>query len=63
MKQTATFKLEKLTKNTAKYQEVVEQGLFPMIGPVYIQKSTFQTSVSDKIPDEIMITITVENDK
>jgi hypothetical protein len=53
--QTATFKLEKETKNAVRYQEDSE---FPMIGTLYVQKSTFKDHGS--IPAEIKVTVEVK---
>lgn len=38
----AVFVFEKETKNTVRFQEVVEEGKTPIIGPVYIQKSALK---------------------
>ncbi len=35
---TLKFKKEKETKNTVRYQEVVEEGKPPIIGTLYLQK-------------------------
>ena len=47
-----TFKKEKETKNTVRYQE---QGESIVIGPLYIQKSALGAGV----PPEIVVTIGV----
>tara|TARA_Y100000310_G_scaffold85741_1_gene82552 strand:+ start:205 stop:381 length:177 start_codon:yes stop_codon:yes gene_type:complete len=47
-----TFKKEKETKNTVRYQE---QGESTVIGPLYIQKSALGAG----IPPEITVTIGV----
>lgn len=38
----ATFKFEKETKNTIRFQEVVEKDATPIIGPLYVQKSALE---------------------
>lgn len=50
---SAKFKLTKLTKNTAKYDEVPEQGKPPVIGQQYVQ----QWALPNPAPAEITITV------
>ena len=50
-----TLKHEKSTKNTEKYQEVVEYGETPIIGSQYLQKSAFKDD--GKFPDEIQVIV------
>jgi hypothetical protein len=38
MEKTVTFKVEKETKNTVKYNEVPAEGQPPIIGTLYVQK-------------------------
>jgi len=38
----AKFTFEKETKNTIRFQEVVEDGDKPVIGPLYVQKSALE---------------------
>lgn len=37
-KQTVKFAREKETKNTVKFEEVVEKGKPPVVGSLYVQK-------------------------
>ena len=39
-----TFKLEKETKNTVRYAEVLEDGEDPVIGTLYVQKTYLPTT-------------------
>jgi len=50
-----TFKLEKETKNTVRYTEVLEDGESPVIGTLYVQKTYLPTSR----PETISVTIGV----
>lgn len=52
------FKMEKATKNTFKFAEVVgpEAGAAELVGSLYIQKSAFGTTT----PDEISVQVTVQ---
>lgn len=49
-KQVLTFKHERDTKNTRRYQEVVEEGKQPVIGTLYVRQSA-------KPPDTLRVTI------
>lgn len=49
------LKHEKSTKNTEKYQEVVEYGEQAMIGTQYLQKSAIKDD--GQRPDEIRVTV------
>ena len=47
------FEQEKETKNTIRFQEVVEDGGQAVIGPLYIQKH----ALGDKAPKAVTLTI------
>lgn len=49
----ATFELEKDTKNTYRFQEVVEQGSPPKVKSIYIQK----WAVGSDPPEKIRVTV------
>lgn len=56
----ATFKMEKATKNTIRFEEVLESELTaPKIGSVYIPKSTLG-EIGWKEGKDIVIEISVE---
>lgn len=38
MEKTVTFKIEKETKHTVRYEEVPAEGQPPIIGTLYVQK-------------------------
>ena len=52
-----TFKLEKLTKNTCKFQEIEVPGQPPAIGSLYIQKwvagNAQEVKVTLEVPDTV----------
>ena len=48
-----TFKLEKETKNTVRYAEVLEDGESPVVGTLYVQKTYLPTTR----PEVINVTI------
>lgn len=52
MKETITFKAQKETKNTVKFEE---QGHKNLVGTLYVQKHTFRDLES--LPQEITVTI------
>jgi len=52
MEKTLKFKLERLTKNTARYQEEPQAGNPPVIG-TYVQK----WYLGEPLPQEITVTI------
>ena len=52
-KQELKFEQEKETKNTIRFQEVVEDGGQAVIGPLYIQKH----ALGDKAPKAVTLTI------
>ena len=54
MEQTIAFELERETKNTYRFQEVVK-GAPPLIGTLYLQKWAFETA-----PRAITVTIKAE---
>jgi hypothetical protein len=53
--QELTFKKEKETKNTIRYQEVVEDGKAAVVTTMYIQKS----ATSGTPPETLSVTIGV----
>jgi len=53
MEKTLKFKLERLTKNTARYQEEPQPGNPPVIGTLYVQK----WYLGEPPPQEITVTI------
>jgi hypothetical protein len=50
---TIEFAFERATKNTVRYQEVVEPGYPPKVGTLYIQK----WAVGSKAPARLTVTI------
>ena len=50
---TATFELEKETKNTVRYNETPDAGVAPMVNTVYIQKHV----VGKDAPKKIKVTL------
>ncbi|MBI2845796.1 MAG: hypothetical protein HYX86_04545 [Chloroflexi bacterium] len=52
-KSVVEFTFERATKNTFRYQEVVESGQPPKVGTIYIQKWVTGT----KTPAKITVTI------
>jgi len=55
---TVEFAFERATKNTFRYQEVVEPGYPPKIGTIYIQKWI----VGNKAPAKLKVTIEPESE-
>ena len=51
----ALFKQERLTKNSVRFQEVVEAGFPYVVGSIYVQKEAL-----DGTPEAIRVTIDVE---
>ena len=54
MKATATFKQDRETKNTMRYQEQPEKGKPPIIGTLYVQKY---------LDPPTTLTVTIEGDE
>ena len=54
---TATFELEKETKNTVRYSETPDEGVAPVVNTVYIQKHVLGKNAPQKI------TVTLEETK
>jgi len=50
---TATFELEKETKNTVRYSETPDEGVAPVVNTVYIQKHV----VGKDAPQKIKVTL------
>jgi hypothetical protein len=50
---TATFELEKETKNTVRYSETPDEGVAPMVNTIYIQKHI----VGKTPPSNIKVTV------
>jgi len=46
---TATFELEKETKNTVRYSETPDEGVAPVVNTVYIQKHVLGKNAPQKI--------------
>ena len=55
----ATFKFEKETKNTIRFQEVVQKDANPIIGPLYVQKSALEALKYEE-GKELEIDITIK---
>ena len=53
MRHELTFEQEKETKNTIRFQEVVEDGSQAVIGPLYIQKH----ALGSESPKTVKVTI------
>lgn len=51
---TVQFEIEKETKNTVRYQEVVEGKEKVKVGTIYVQKSTFE---DEEFPSTISVTV------
>lgn len=51
---TATFKREKETKNTVKFEEVPAKGTPPIIGSLYVQKFAVEAA------ETLEVTVTVK---
>ena len=50
---TATFELEKETKNTVRYSETPEEGVAPVVNTIYIQKHVLGKTA----PQNIKVTV------
>jgi hypothetical protein len=50
--ETRTFELEKVTKNTFRYEEATD-GVPPAFGKIYVQKWL----IDDEPPDELSVTV------
>jgi hypothetical protein len=59
MQLSATFTLEKETKNTIRYQEI-DGDQPPIMGTAYVQKWALKKLGNGTAPSRITITITVE---
>ena len=46
---TATFELEKETKNTVRYSETPDEGVAPEVNTIYIQKYVLGKTAPQKI--------------
>ena len=46
---TATFELEKETKNTVRYSETPDEGVAPVVNTIYIQKYVLGKTAPQKI--------------
>ena len=46
---TATFELEKETKNTVRYSEAPDEGVAPVVNTIYIQKYILGKNAPQKI--------------
>ena len=46
---TATFELEKETKNTVRYSETPDEGVAPVVNTVYIQQHVLGKNAPQKI--------------
>jgi hypothetical protein len=54
-----TFKVEKDTKNTRRYQEEAGDGP-PIIGTLYVQQWALRKLTGGDLPDRVRVTVTVE---
>ena len=52
---TATFELEKETKNTVRYSETPDEGVAPVVNTIYIQKHV----LGKDAPKNIKVTLEV----
>jgi len=59
MQLTATFEVERDTKNTVRYQEITSDQP-PIMGTTYVQKWALKKLGNGDTPRRIKITITVE---
>lgn len=59
MQLSATFEVERDTKNTIRYQET-EGDQPPIMSTAYVQKWALKKLCSGSIPQKIRVTITVE---
>ena len=54
-----TFKVEKDTKNTRRYQEEAGDGP-PIIGTLYVQQWALRKLTGGDLPDRLLVTVTVD---
>ncbi len=54
-----TFKYEKDTKNTRRYQEETGDGP-PIIGTLYVQQWALRKLTGAELPDRVRVTVTVD---
>ena len=54
-----TFKFEKDTKNTRRYQEETSDGP-PIIGTLYLQQWALRKLTGTELPKRLSVTVTVE---
>ena len=54
-----TFKYEKDTKNTRRYQEETGDGP-PIIGTLYVQQWALRKLTGAELPDLVRVTVTVD---
>ena len=54
-----TFKLEKDTKNTRRYQEEAGDGP-PIIGTLYVQQWALRKLTGGDLPEHLRVTVTVD---
>ena len=54
-----TFKVEKDTKNTRRYQEEAGDGP-PIIGTLYVQQWALRKLTGGDLPDCVRVTVTVD---
>lgn len=54
-----TFKFEKDTKNTRRYNEEPRDGP-PVIGTLYVQQWALKQMTGSNLPDRVRVTLTVE---
>jgi hypothetical protein len=54
-----TFKFEKDTKNTRRYQEETGDGP-PIIGTLYLQQWALRKMTGTDLPERVRVTVTVE---
>jgi len=54
-----TFKAEKDTKNTRRYQEEATDGP-PIVGTLYIQQWALRKLTGGDLPDRVRVTVTVD---
>ena len=54
-----TFKVEKDTKNTRRYQEEAGDGP-PIVGTLYVQQWALRKLTGGDLPDRVRVTVTVD---
>jgi hypothetical protein len=54
-----TFKAEKDTKNTRRYQEEAGDGP-PIVGTLYVQQWALRKLTGGDLPDRVRVTVTVD---